>query len=110
MRKFFLLVLLVLVGLRGTVHAGETGLKALSTADTARAWEAVGRVNLVGTGFCTGTLIAPNLVLTAAHCMYDKRTGARVATRDIQFLAGWRDGRAAATRPNSRRCWARAGC
>ncbi|NOX74649.1 MAG: trypsin-like serine protease, partial [Alphaproteobacteria bacterium] len=68
----------------------------LNTADAARAWEAVGRVNLVGTGFCTGALIAPNLVLTAAHCMYDKRTGERVKTENVEFLAGWRDGRAAA--------------
>lgn len=37
-------------------------------------FSAVGRVNRTTRsderGFCTGTLVAPNLVLTAAHCLY----------------------------------------
>jgi protease YdgD len=97
-RKVFLLMLLALTGLVPVAGAQESTIRVLSTADDARAWEAVGRVNLIGTGFCTGTLIAPDMVLTAAHCMFDKRTGQRVALDEIEFLAGWRDGRAAATR------------
>ncbi len=62
-----------------------------------RAWEAVGRLELGGTAFCTGSLIAPDLVLTAAHCLYDD-AGALLSPEDIQFLAGWRNGRAAAYR------------
>ncbi len=81
------------------VQAKDTvGLVGLKTSDQARAWEAVGRVNLTGTGFCTGALIAPQLVLTAAHCMFDKNTGQRIAIDKIEFLAGWRSGRAAAQR------------
>ncbi len=38
------------------------------------------------------------MVLTAAHCLFDKRTGERVDLEDVDFLAGWRDGRAAAQR------------
>lgn len=78
--------------------ADDAGLKQLDTMEAARGWEAVGRLNLGGKGFCTGALIAPDLVLTAAHCMYDKTTGARVDHTDVQFLAGWRNGRASAYR------------
>ncbi len=63
-----------------------------------RKWEAVGRLEIAGDAFCTGALIAPDLVLTAAHCLFDPATGAAVPTDEIQFLAGWRNGRAAAYR------------
>jgi len=101
MRLFLLLVLVLWLTADRSKAEELPLLTGLTTADSARPWEAVGRVNLIGTGFCTGTLIAPKLVLTAAHCIYDKRTGARIDDGNIEFLAGWRDGRAAATR------WAR---
>lgn len=74
------------------------GLVALQTADDSRGWEAVGRLNLGDRGFCTGALIAEDLVLTAAHCLFDKETGARVDPATIEFLVGWRNGRALAYR------------
>ncbi|MEO0937622.1 MAG: trypsin-like serine protease [Pseudomonadota bacterium] len=78
--------------------AQDARLKRMDTSDAGRAWEAVGRLDLAGTGFCTGALIAPDLVLTAAHCLYDKYTGARLDHGEIEFLAGWRNGRASAYR------------
>ena len=70
----------------------------MQTADDARGWDAVGKLMLGDRGFCTGTLIAPDLVLTAAHCLFDKETGKKMQAEDIQFYAGWRNGRAVAYR------------
>lgn len=73
-------------------------LHRLDTGEDSRGWEAVGRLDIGGVGFCTGALIAPNLVLTAGHCLYNSRTNARVDPAKIEFRAGWRNGRAAAYR------------
>lgn len=84
----------VLALLAGAGHAQNTALTGLGKDYQARGWEAVGRLDIAG-GFCTGTLIAANLVLTAAHCVYD-RTGTLVPAERITFRAGLRNGAAAA--------------
>lgn len=89
---------LLLAMLLPVAAGADSRLERLDTTEDGRAWEAVGRLDINGTGFCTGALIAPNLVLTAAHCMFDKRTKARIDPESIEFLAGWRNGRASAYR------------
>jgi len=59
---------------------------------------AVGRLNLSGKGFCTATLIAPQVVVTAAHCTYYRRTGKPIPPDRIHFGAGWRKGKPLAHR------------
>ncbi len=98
MRTLAILVIGLMSAFSTTSHAQDARLRSLQTGDDSRGWEGVGRLNFGDRGFCTGALIAEDLVLTAAHCLFDKETGARIDPATIQFLAGWRNGRAAAYR------------
>ena len=84
--------------LAGAASAQSDRLQSLETSDAGRGWDAVGRLDIAGKGFCTGALIAPDLVLTAAHCLFDTSSRQRVTPDSIRFMAGWRNGRASAYR------------
>jgi protease YdgD len=49
---------------------------------TAAPWRSVGRLRTPDGGVCTATLIAPNVLITAAHCIY---TGERVNVAGTTF-------------------------
>ena len=90
------LILAVFGGLPALAQSDR--LQELATGHDLRGWEAVGRLDIDGKGFCTGALIAPDLVLTAAHCMFDGDGAGAVDPARIAFLAGLRSGRPEATR------------
>ena len=99
------LVLAALTGLwalSSLAHAEDAALGSLETADEARGWDGVGRLILGDHGFCSGALIAPQLVLTAGHCLYDRVTGVQLHPEDIEFQASFRNGRALAYRKVAR--------
>ena len=54
-------------------------------------WSAIGRVNVRtrGVGFCSGTLIGPSTVLTAAHCFWNKQTRRWASPGSIHYLAAY---------------------
>lgn len=84
MLPFLPLPVLFLTGLVGPVvlHAGEE--------------DAIGRLNTSGhhaIEMCTATLIAPALILTAAHCVTRPEDGYVKRVQDMVFVAGW-DGEA----------------
>ncbi|WP_166418885.1 trypsin-like serine peptidase [Cochlodiniinecator piscidefendens] len=78
--------------------AQNSGLQSLRTSDQSRQWDAVGRLNIGSNSICSGALIEPDLVLTAAHCLFDRSTGVLRPAHDIEFAAGLRNGRPTAYR------------
>ncbi|NHN83727.1 trypsin-like serine protease [Acetobacter musti] len=71
----------------------------IGTGDTRRQvgvedlpWSAIGRVQTELGGRCTGFLIAPAVVETAAHCLWIAKTGHYIQPRDVHFLRAYNRG------------------
>mgnify|MGYP001827018340 CR=1 FL=1 len=96
--RYWIAIFILGGALGGAAIAQDAVLRSLQTGVDASPWEAVGRLNIGGNSFCTGALIAPDIVLTAAHCLYDSDTGDLINHDRVEFLAGWRNGRASAYR------------
>jgi protease YdgD len=52
-------------------------------------WNAIANVQSSIGGHCTGVLIAPSVVLTAAHCLYNPRTQALLQPVSLHVLFGY---------------------
>jgi protease YdgD len=79
-----------------TRHAPGTLLPGVGANDprqvvdrTVAPWRALGRVQTELGGRCTGVLVGPGTVLTAAHCLVAPRTGRFVQPRSVHFLLGY---------------------
>jgi len=91
----------VALGLGAQASVADTPLKRLTLRQDLLGFEAVGRLDFRD-GFCSAALIAPDLVLTAAHCLIDTATGERRDPRQATFRAGIRDGEAIAESAGAR--------
>ncbi len=54
-------------------------------------WYVIGKLRVEGVQSCTATLVGPNTVITAAHCIYNRQTKRYFAPKTIHFLAGVQD-------------------
>lgn len=95
--RMFAAVIGIALGLGAAAEAQER-----YRASSVQGWEAVGRLTISNKSMCTGALIAPDTVLTAAHCLYDPKSGRSIAPHRIVFEAGLDRGAAKATRAVTR--------
>ncbi len=90
--------ILLCLSLLSTAAYAQSGKRKLTDRDDLYGWEAIGRLDIGDQGFCTGTLIAQDLVLTAAHCAVERGTGAPYEPGKVTFRAGLSDGKSLADR------------
>jgi protease YdgD len=55
-------------------------------------WNAIAKVQTNIATRCTGALIGPDTVMTAAHCLYNRRTHALLQPRSLHVLFGYERG------------------
>lgn len=93
--------LLLVAGLASALLAGPAARAAdvggrVVVAPETGPWRAVGRLNVAGFRIrrhCTATLVAPDVALTARHCVGGLRGEAWVAPELVHFLPGYSRGR-----------------
>ena len=56
-------------------------------------WSAVGRLQIPGVSRCTAVLIAPQVAVTAAHCLYGRRLGRFAPPSSVNVLFGYDAGK-----------------
>jgi protease YdgD len=56
-------------------------------------WSSVGKLFNESGASCSGVVIAQDTILTAAHCLYNARTGRLIPAEALHFLVGYRTGR-----------------
>ncbi|GAB4521580.1 MAG: trypsin-like serine protease [Roseibium sp.] len=84
-------VVLAALFMLGAFPAHALDLEVIDSTDAP--WPSIGHVNVAGyksTSMCTGTLVAPNVVLTAAHCLFNKKNLRPFPVEDVLFVAGVR--------------------
>lgn len=52
-------------------------------------WSAMGRLNISGQGFCNAVLLGPDVAITQASCLYNKREGRLFNPPELHFIAAY---------------------
>lgn len=75
---------------------GCEAVRARTIVDAAQPpWQVIGRVNFASIdvrSHCTGTLIADDVVVTAAHCLFNRARKRWIPASSVRFVAGYQRG------------------
>lgn len=71
------------------LHGIKGGDDRLEVTASQYPWSAMGRLNNNVGGHCSGVLVGPSLVATAAHCLWNPRTRAVIPVSSLTFVAGY---------------------
>jgi protease YdgD len=69
--------------------AAQASDRRVAVDPNAPPWNAIAKVQTNTGTRCTGVLVAPAVVLTAAHCLYNRRTGALLQPLSLHVLFGY---------------------
>ncbi|MEJ6401450.1 trypsin-like serine peptidase [Yoonia sp. 2307UL14-13] len=83
-------------GVGPTPDIGCDAVRARTIVDAAQPpWHVIGRVNFASIdvrSHCTGTLIADDIVVTAAHCLFNRARKRWIPAESIRFVVGYQRG------------------
>jgi protease YdgD len=85
-------LLLAAAGFTGLCLGAALGHDAVDVDERAFPWSSVGKIYNSARSSCTGSLIAQDKVLTAAHCLFNRATHRFLQADSLHFLLGYKGG------------------
>ena len=80
------------LGLTGVCLGAALGHDPIDVNANVFPWSSVGKIYNSARSWCTGSLIAPDKILTAAHCLFNRTTHRFLQAESIHFLLGYKGG------------------
>jgi len=80
------------LGLTGVSLSAALGHDPIDVNANVFPWSSVGKIYNSARSSCTGSLIAPDKSLTAAHCLFNRATHRFLQAESLHFLLGYKGG------------------
>jgi protease YdgD len=80
------------LGLTGVSLSAALGHDPIDVNASVFPWSSVGKIYNSARSSCTGSLIAPDKILTAAHCLFNRATHRFLQAESLHFLLGYKGG------------------